>query len=109
MKAEAVRKGLIDLGYPAEKVDRFLAWQRSAPEVWREFERITLELIFDGKKAGAMDILAKVRWECEIIGGKDFKCNNSYAPFLSRVFIMKHPKHAGYFEFREVGYEREAA
>lgn len=109
MNFDSVRAKLQLHGYPAEKVNKFIEWHRACPDVWRNFERITLELIDMGKKAGAIDILGRVRWECEIIGGKDYKCNNNYAPMLARVFVMKHPRHAEFFEFREAGQERVAA
>lgn len=109
MKFEPVINYLISQGYSADKVRKFIAWHNQCPDVWRNFERITLELIDMRKRAGAIDILARVRWECEIIGGKDYKCNNNYAPMLARVFVMKYPQHRDFFEFREAGQQREAA
>ena len=100
---EAVSDGLQKHGYNQAKTMTFLAWYKSQPEVWKNFERITLDLIAQGKKAGTIDIMARIRWECEIMGGKDYKVNNNYAPFLGRVFAMKHPQHEDFFEFRKAG------
>ena len=109
LSLEQVSERLQKEGYDQAKVISFLAWYKSRPEAWRHFERIALELIEQGKRAGTIDILARVRWECEIIGGKDYKCNNNYAPMLGRVFVYKHPQHKDFFNFREVGNHREAA
>ena len=105
---EQVNDGLHRAGNNSAQIVKFVAWYKSAPEVWANFERITLDLINRRKKAGAIDIMARVRWECEIEGGKDYKVNNNYAPYLARVFVLKYPEHKGFFEFREVG-ERDAA
>lgn len=109
LTAEQVSERLQREGYNQAKVHQFICWKKSCPEVWQNFERITLELIEQGKRAGTIDILARVRWECEIIGGKDYKCNNNYAPMLGRVFVYKYPQHTDFFNFREVGQQREAA
>lgn len=100
---EKVSDALMKQGYNQAKTMTFLAWYKSQPEVWKNFERITLDLIAQGKKAGTIDIMARIRWECEIMGGKDYKVNNNYAPFLGRVFAMKYPQYENFFAFREVG------
>jgi hypothetical protein len=89
-------------GYNQAKVMTFLCWYKSSPSCWKEFQRIAIDLIQRGKKAGAIDIMAKIRWECEIEGGKDYKCNNNHAPMLARVFALKYPQY-DFFNFREVG------
>ena len=71
-------------------------------EVWREFEAMALRLISDGKKAGAIDILARIRWERVVEQRLDFKCNNTDAPYYARIFALKHPEHNQFFEFRKV-------
>jgi hypothetical protein len=99
---EQVSEQLVKDGYDFAKVVKFIAWYRDTPDCWREFQRIALDLIQRGKKAGAIDIMARVRWECEIEGGKDYKANNNHAPMLARVFAMKYPQF-DFFEFRKVG------
>lgn len=103
LSVEAVSEKLQKLGYDQAKVMKFLAWYTSRPKAWRYFEKIALDLIGAGRKAGAIDILGKIRWDCEIMGSDDFKCNNDYAPMLARVFAMKHPQHEDFFEFRKAG------
>ena len=100
---DKVNDALMKQGYNQAKTMTFLAWYKSQPEVWKNFERITLDLIAQGKKAGTIDIMARIRWECEIEGGKDYKCNNNHAPMLARVFAMKYPQYENFFTFREVG------
>lgn len=105
---EAVSDYLHRAGYNTAQVAKFLCWYKANPQVWREFERITLDLIGRRKKAGSIDIMGRIRWECEIERGDDFKANNNYAPYLARVFALKYPQHKDYFDFREVG-QKEAA
>lgn len=95
-------------GYDERRIDRFLRAHRDAPGVWHGFERVALKLIEAGKKAGAIDILGRVRWEVEIEGGQDWKVNNNYAPYYARIFAAKHNEHRDFFEFRGVrgAYER---
>lgn len=103
LSIEIVSERLQRERYDQVKVMKFLAWYTSRPQAWRYFEKITLDLIGAGRKAGAIDILGKIRWDCEIMGSDDFKCNNDYAPMLARVFAMKHPQHKDFFEFRKAG------
>lgn len=103
LSLEVVSERLQKQGYNQAKVMLFLAWYKSTPDCWGEFQRIALDLIQRGKKAGAIDIMARIRWECEIEGGKDYKCNNNHAPMLARVFAMKYPQYENFFAFREVG------
>lgn len=103
MSINAVRQLLATSGYTDSHIESFLESYRSSPEVWRAFERIALDLIKRERKAGAVDILGKIRWDTNVDGGLDWKINNTYAPYYARVFVWKHPEHASFFEFRRVG------
>jgi hypothetical protein len=96
------REMLAAAGYSPDKVDTFITAHAASPEVWQTFERITLGLISAGKKAGAIDVLGRARWETHIEGGKDWKVNNNYAPYYARIFAAKYPEHCDFFEFRKV-------
>lgn len=89
-------------GYSQRKIDKFLDAHQACPEVWQGFEYVTLSLIAAGRKAGAIDVLGRVRWESSVEGGLDWKVNNNYAPYYARIFTAKHPEHAEFFEFRGV-------
>lgn len=89
-------------GYGPDKIATFVNAHLASPDVWETFERITLQLIADGKKAGAIDVLGRARWETHIEGGKDWKVNNNYAPYYARIFAAKYPEYRDFFEFRKV-------
>ena len=99
-----VESHLIQSGYSQREVAGFNQRFNRTPEVWREFEAVALRLITQHKKAGAIDILARIRWERVVEQKHDaYKCNNNDAPILARVFALKYPQHSGFFEFRKVG------
>ncbi len=99
----SARHLLAESGYTNTHIEGFLEAYKSAPEVWRAFERITLDLVKRERKAGAIDILGKIRWDTNVEGGLDWKVNNNYAPYYARIFVHKYPQHASFFEFRRVG------
>lgn len=102
LSMENVEAHLRSNGYTAADVLSFRRRFEACPEVWREFESMTLRLIADGKKAGAIDILARIRWERVVEQRLDFKCNNTDAPYYARIFALKHPQYNQFFEFRKV-------
>lgn len=80
----------------------FLSFHRENPGVWREFERFALDAARAGRQHyGAKSIMERVRWECEIAHGSDFKCNNNWTAYYARIFAAKYPEYSGIFEFRE--------
>lgn len=89
-------------GYTDDKIETFIRAHVESPEVWSAFEHTALLLIAMGKRAGAIDILGRVRWETHIEGGAEWKVNNNYAPYYARIFAAKYPEHYGFFEFRKV-------
>lgn len=99
---EHVEQHLAQCGYPPSDIGRFRKRFLSCPEVWHEFEKLTLRLIADGKKAGAVDILARIRWEKVVEQRLEYKCNNNDAPYYARVFALKYPQYNQFFEFRSV-------
>lgn len=86
--------------------DKFLLYHEKNPAVWEEFERLTLKAIERGlDQWGAKGIFEVIRWRSEIERGEDFKINNNYAPYYARVFQLKYPNKAHFFETRQVGGE----
>jgi len=89
-------------GVPKDTVEAFIAAYLESPDVWRAFEDLTLKVIHKGRRAGAKAIIERVRWDVEIESGGVWKVNNNWAPYYARVFEIKHPRHAGYFNKREI-------
>lgn len=72
------------------------------PEVWRLFERFTLERIRLGFKHYSADaIMHRVRWETSAGSKGDAPAiNNNYVAFYARRFMNIHPEHDGFFKTR---------
>ena len=46
-------------------------------------------------------IINRVRWETNIMTtDKDYKINNNYKPFYSRMFMSEHPEYENFFHKR---------
>lgn len=100
---EAIESHLMGVGYSLKDVRDFRRRFEACPDVWREFEAMTLRLISEGKKAGAVDILARIRWERIVEQRLTYKCNNNDAPIYARIFAVKYPQHNHFFNYRRVG------
>lgn len=103
------RYSLIAAGIPADTVDDFLSYHKENPQVWKEFERLTLQVAALGKRKGAKAIYERIRWDVEIEQDSEFKCNNNYAAYYARAFELKHPNLQGFFEFRTITGLKEVA
>lgn len=102
MTLEEARAELLREGVPVETIDAFFDSFKENPEVWRLFERYTLEAIEAGRKVGAKAVMERVRWESEIERGKDFKVSNNWTAYYARIFAIKHPAYRRYFDFKQV-------
>jgi hypothetical protein len=103
---------LIDNGVPSKTAAQFIKWHEQNPQVWREFEKLALELIAAGRKRyGAKCIMEVVRFNRMIETRTDFKVNNSYVTYYARIFAIKYPQYEGFFEERKIKglKEQEAA
>jgi hypothetical protein len=89
-------------GVDKDTQDRFLAYHNQHPEVWQAFERFALEAAEVRGRYGAKGIMERVRWHTEITRGEDFKANNNFTAYYARIFVAKHPRFSGLFEFREI-------
>lgn len=97
-----IRKVLLEDGVPLDTIERFIAEYCFNPAIWAEFQRLTLRAIALGRTVGAKAIMERIRWEVEIEQGDKWKCNNNFTAYYARVFAVKYPQHADYFEFRQV-------
>jgi predicted RNA methylase len=108
-RRDRIREALRLDRYSDEKIDRYFDWIDEHPEIYKTFHKVTKDLISKNKKASAIDIFGYIRWNLNIEGGLDYKMNNNFAPMCSRTYIVLNPQDADFFEFREVGNERQAA
>lgn len=102
---------LLEAGLNRKTIAAFLLWHRANPDVWNEFEKITLELLSKGRKHyGAKAIMEVIRFNRVISSGPDFKINNNFTAYYVRIFEAKYKIHKGFFETRELkNLDREAA
>ena len=100
--------GLLELDFdieltPAEKFERF---HELNPQVFNALESMTRELTNRGRKRIGIKMLFEVlRWNYYMETSdpnSDFKINNNYAPYYSRLLIDKHPEWADVFELRTI-------
>lgn len=105
------RDALIACGVDAETVEKFLDWHKANPEVWKAFESVAMDVINTGsKKWGAKAVVEVARWKLRIERRQDYAVNNNFTAYYARIFALKYPQHADFFEFREVkGLGKEAA
>jgi hypothetical protein len=98
------REALIAEGVDAQTVDKFLAWHKQRPEVWKAFESCALELVHRGvKRYGAKAIAEIVRYHRLMETAKDdFVLNNNFVAYYARIWALKYPHHKEFFEFRDV-------
>lgn len=101
---------LIQAGYDEKKITEFFRWAKKNPEIWAEFEEVTLEAWRDGvKNWGAKGVAEVVRWNLRKQSMGDFILNNNYVSFYARIFAMKHREAGQIFEFRDIGKNRKEA
>lgn len=91
--------------------ERFIAFHKANPDVYRLFDRFALEAINSGmKKVGSKFVFERIRWETSVnttgagwstATKKPLKLNNNFTAWYARLFMMAHPEHAGTFETRE--------
>ncbi len=76
----------------------FKKYHESNPQVYKEFERIALQLIKRGYiRIGAKQIFEVIRYHTMIEGNDGYKVNNNFTSDYARLFESDHPIYAGYF------------
>ena len=80
--------------------ERWWAWHKKNPHVYRLFERFTLEAIAKGHKTlSAWLIVNRIRWETTVVTrGDKFKITNNHIAYYARLFHALHPEHDGFFK-----------
>ena len=85
-----------------KKEQQFKVFHEANPEVYQMFERFTFDAIYRGhERLSAEMIINRIRWETKVITtDNDYKINNNYKPFYSRLFLEQHPQHKDFFQLR---------
>jgi hypothetical protein len=98
-------------GWTHTKYAHFIAYHYTHKSIWKEFERLALELINAGEKQYSADaILHVIRFQniTHKRSADEFKVNNNFSCAYSRAFQRKYPQHFDFFETRETAAERVA-
>ena len=77
----------------------FRKFHRENPIIYKLFKQFTVQAINRGhKKLSSEMIINRIRWETSIVSNdKDYKINNNYKPFYSRLFMNEHPDYKDFF------------
>lgn len=82
---------------------RFLYHYRTNPEVYRLFEKFTLQMIQRQPVRGSAWMVAnRVRWETTMSHDEEYKVTNDYIAMYARLFMARHPQYDGYFVTKEM-------
>jgi len=88
---------------PADKFEEF---NRLNPQVYGALESMTREMVNRGRhKIGIKMLFEVLRWNYYMKTddpNSDFKINNNYAPYYSRLIIANNPTWEKVFELREI-------
>ena len=70
------------------------------PEVYEMFKRFTFQAINRGHKNLSSEMIVnRIRWETDVMTtDKDYKINNDYKPFYSRLFMAEHKQYENFLE-----------
>jgi hypothetical protein len=91
------------LPYKAFFQPDFIWWLDHNRDVYDTFEQQTLALIAKGhSRSSAMTIVGDIRYHMAMrsVDDGDFKISNARAADLARVFVIRHPVHALFWEYR---------
>ena len=94
-----------------ERKSEWWTWHKLNPDVWRLFERFTLQAISSGREHySAWAVIQRIRWHTTVeTSGSDFKISNDYIAFSARLFHVKHPEYDGFFRTKKLKEEKEMA
>ena len=84
--------------------EKWWAWHRENPDVWRLFEAFTNEAVARGRtRISAWLIVNRIRWETEVVtNGVDFKISNNFIAYYARLYLAVHPESAGLFVIKKM-------
>ena len=83
-------------------VNEFKTFHSKNPEVYELFKTFTFRAINAGHvRLSSEMIINRIRWETSVeTTDKDYKINNDYKPFYSRMFMNEYPKYNNFFATR---------
>lgn len=95
-----------EFGAASTLVREFVRWRRANPDVWRTFERYTEVMARDRGRLGAAEVWEEMRRDSARCGRR-LELNNSWKPYLARLWHLVHPERGQLFRLRSIGPGRE--
>jgi len=88
---------------------KFPEYHKDNPQIYSAFKKYTLAAISRGyKNFSAEFVFNIIRWETGITANEDdFKINNNYKAFYSRLFMNENEKYRGFFRTRKSKYDED--
>lgn len=96
----------LDFSTELTPAERFAQFHANNPQVYSALKSMTAELVNRGRRRIGINMLFEVlRWNYYMETNdpnSDFKINNNYAPYYSRLIIEENPQWANVFELRTI-------
>jgi|TARA_A100001201_G_scaffold142203_2_gene139727 hypothetical protein len=81
--------------------NQFINFHKQNPNVYNLFKRFTKQAIKAGHTHLSSEmIINRIRWETSITTNEEYKINNIYKPYYSRMFMNDFPKYNEFFRMR---------
>jgi hypothetical protein len=88
--------------FESESWLKWRSFHKENPAVYDLFKQFTFQVIRAGFSSySAEAIINQIRWHTSVVTTDcDFKINNDYKPFYSRLFMSDHPEYDDFFKLR---------
>lgn len=82
----------------------FIEFERKNPHVRELFDQFAMQGIMQGRmNFGARMVWERIRWFTAIeTTDLEFKVNNNFIAYYSRLFMIEHPEHGDFFRTRRI-------
>ena len=78
--------------------EKFQEYNIINPHIYKEFERLALQMVEHRSHFSSKAIIEKMRWDSAISQeDTDYKLSAWITPYLTRKFDEEHPEHKGFF------------
>ncbi len=92
------------------RYERFVAFNAANPHVYETLREMALAAKRAGRQRGGVKaMLEALRWSSITTRGEDWKINNDFAPFYSRLLKKNNPELVDFFADRESEADNEPA
>lgn len=87
--------------YPKDFRNDFAGWLAANQPIYAEFERQAKQIASRRNRYSARTIAEVIRHNSQLSEvGSEWKINNNRVPDMARLFSLKHPQYAGFFQLR---------